>query len=118
MINAGAAGYLDKNVGAEKLVDSIRRAASGESLFDEQQKKRARQWHEGIEKKWNSLSEREKQVLRLLAEGASNKDIASKLRISLKTVDKHLEKIYQKLGVSSRAQAVAWGIEHGGDFPY
>lgn len=118
MIDAGAVGYLDKEVREEQLIGAIRRAASGESLYDEQQKKRARQWHEEIEKKWNSLSEREKQVLQLLVEGTSNKDMASKLRISLKTVDKHLERIYQKLGVSSRAQAVMWGVEHGGDFPY
>jgi ATP/maltotriose-dependent transcriptional regulator MalT len=56
--------------------------------------------------------------MRLLADGASNKDISSKLRISLKTLDKHLERIYQKLEVSSRAKAVVWGVNHVGDFPY
>jgi DNA-binding NarL/FixJ family response regulator len=79
------------------LIEAIRRAASGENLFNEQQKKRARKWHEEVEKKWSSLSERERQVLRLLADGLSNKDIASKLSITIKTLDKHLEKIYQKL---------------------
>ena len=54
----------------------------------------------------------------LLANGLNNKDISSKLRISSKTVDKHLERIYQKLEVTSRAEAVLWGIAHGGDFPY
>ena len=118
MIDAGAVGYLDKEMRAEQLINVIRRAASGENLYNEQQKKRAHQWHEEVEKKWKSLSERERQVLRLLAQGMSNKDISSKLQVSSKTVDKHLERIYQKLEVTSRAEAVLWGNEHMGDFPY
>jgi DNA-binding NarL/FixJ family response regulator len=118
MMEAGAVGYLDKEMKAEQLINAIRRAVSGESLFDEQQKIRAHKWREGIEKKWKSLSERERQVLRLLAEGQNNKDIASTLSITIKTLDKHLEKIYQKLEVTSRTAAVLWGKENAGDFPY
>jgi RNA polymerase sigma factor (sigma-70 family) len=118
MIDAGAVGYLDKDARAEQLIDAIRRAASGESLFDEEQKRRAYKWHEEVEKKWNSLSERERQILRLMADGVSNKEISSKLSVSESTVEKHLEKVYQKLEVSSRAKAVLWGIENNKDFPY
>jgi DNA-binding NarL/FixJ family response regulator len=118
MMEAGAVGYLDKEARAEQLIEAIRRAASGGSLFDEEQKRRARKWHEEVEKRWNSLSEKERQVLRLLAEGLNNKDIASRLGITIKTLDKHLEKIYQKLGVTSRAEAVVWGKDNVGDFPY
>lgn len=118
MMEAGAVGYLDKESKAEQLIEAIRRAASGESLYDEWQKKRARKWREEVEKKWNELSERERQVLRLLVDGLNNKDIALKLGISIKTLDKHLEKIYQKLTVSSRVEAVLWGKENMGDFPY
>jgi DNA-binding NarL/FixJ family response regulator len=118
MIDAGAAGYLKKEVNAEQLINSIKRAALGEKLFDQQQFARARHWHEDIENKWNSLSKRECQILYLLADGASNKDIASHLLISLKTVDKHLERIYQKLDVGCRAKAVVWGMKNRGDFPY
>ena len=118
MIDAGAVGFLDKETRAEQLIEAIRRAASSENLYDEMQKKRARKWHEEVETKWNSLSEREKRVLRLLVEGMSNKDISSNLCISAKTVDKHLERIYQKLEVTSRAKSVLWGTEHMGDFPY
>lgn len=118
MMDAGAVGYLDKEVNAEQLIDAIRRTVSGESLFDEQQKTRATKWHEEVEKKWNSLSEREQQILRLLADGASNKEISSKLSVSESTIEKHLEKIYQKLEVTSRAKAVLWGIENCMDFPY
>lgn len=118
MMEAGAVGYLDKESKAEQLIEAIRRAATGESLFDEEQKRRARKWREEVEKRWNSLSERERQVLRLLAEGLNNKDIASRLGITIKTLNKHLEKIYQKLAVTSRVDAVLWGKENMGDFPY
>lgn len=118
MMEAGAVGFLDKEARAEQLIEAIRRAASGESLYDEWQKKRARKWREEVEKKWNELSERERQVLKLLAEGLHNKDIASSLGITIKTLEKHLERIYQKLGVASRVDAVLWGKEHVGDFPY
>jgi RNA polymerase sigma factor (sigma-70 family) len=118
MMDAGAVGYLDKDARAEQLIDAIRRAASGESLFDEHQKRRAQRWHEDVEKKWNNLSERERQILRLMANGASNKEISAKLSVAESTVEKHLERIYQKLEVSSRPKAVIWGIENCMDFPY
>lgn len=118
MIDAGAVGYLDKEMKAEQLINAIRRAVSGENLFDEFQKKRAHKWHEEVEEKWNNLSEKERQVLRLLTDGLGNKDIASKLSITVKTLDKHLERVYKKLAVTSRTEAVLWGKEHVGDFPY
>ncbi len=118
MMETGAVGYLDKEARAEQLIDAIRRAVSGENLFDEQQKRRAQKWHEEVEKKCNSLSERERQILRLMVDGASNKEISAKLSISESTVEKHLERIYQKLEVTSRAKAVLWGIENSKDFPY
>lgn len=118
MMDAGAVGFLDKEMREEQLIDAIRRAASGESLFDEQQKRRADKWRKGVEKKWNSLSERERQILRLIADGANNKEISLKLSISESTVEKHLERIYQKLAVTSRAKAILWGIENCMDFPY
>ncbi len=118
MMDAGVAGYLDKELGAEQLINAIRLAASGKNLYDEQQKTRVLKWHDEVEKKWNSLSERERQILRLLAKGLSNKDISSSLYISPGTVNKHLERIYQKLEVDSRAEVILWGIENSRDFPY
>ena len=118
MMDANAVGYFDIDVRAEQLIGAIRRAASGGRLFDEQQKRRAQKWHEDVEKKWNSLSERERQILRLMADGASNKEISSKLNLAESTVEKHLEKIYEKLGVTSRPKAVLWGIKNCMDFPY
>lgn len=117
-MDGGAVGYLNEEMQAKSLVESIRRAAGGETLFDDQQRQRASQWRECIEKKWNSLMEREQQILRLLADGKNNKEISSSLCISESTVEKHLEKIYKKLEVSSRGQAICWGIENCVDFPY
>ena len=118
MMEAGAAGYLDKSIREEGLIDAIRRAAGGESLFNEIQRLRVQNWRADIEKKWNSLSDREKAILRLLAMGASNKFISKDLGVTPKTIEKHLERIYQKLGVTSRAEAALWGNEHRRDFPY
>jgi len=118
MMNAGAVGYLDKDIQADQLINAIRRAALGESLYDENQKRRVHKWEEDIEKKWNSLSKREQDVLCLLTDGMSNKEMSSKLGISVKTLDKHLEKIYEKLAINSRIQAVIWKVKQMGDFPY
>lgn len=111
MIEAGVAGYLDKKLRAGQLVSAIRRAACGESILDKSQLQRARRWREDVSRKWECLSKREREVLHLLTEGAKNKRIAETLGISVKTVQKHLENIYQKLGVTSRAEAIHWWIE-------
>ena len=118
MMEAGVAGYLDKNIHREGLVDAIRRAACGEYLFTDGQERRAERWHREVEEKWNSLSAREKKILRLLTTGASHKSISTELHIAPKTLEKHLERIYRKLGVSSGTEAALWGREHLGDFPY
>lgn len=117
-MQAGVAGYLDKEISEEQLVEAIRRAARGERLFSQGQKLRVERWRREREDKWNSLSEREREILRLLVLGATNRFISAELRIAPKTVEKHLERIYQKIDVSSRTKAALWGLEHGRDFPY
>jgi DNA-binding NarL/FixJ family response regulator len=111
MMEAGVAGYLDKKLRAGQLISAIRRAARGEFIFDKNQLERARRWREDVSRKWESLSQRECEVLQMLTEGAKNKMIAESLGITVKTVQKHLENIYQKLGVTSRAEAIHWWIE-------
>jgi len=59
------------------------------------------------------LTEREKHILKLIAEGLKNKDIAHTLSISESTVENHIHKIYQKLNISSRAQATAYAFQIG-----
>jgi len=98
MMEAGAAGYLDKKLRAGELISSIRRAARGEILFDKEQIERARRWREDVTAKWESLSDREQEVLQLLTEGADNKALADFLGVTINTVEKHLANIYKKLG--------------------
>ena len=116
MMDAGAAGYLDKKIRSNDMLAAIRRAARGEYLFDKEQIKRANHWREEISKKWESLSTREREVLQLLTEGDDNQKIAVLLGISINTVEKHLKNIYEKLGVTSRTEAVHWWVEKGTDF--
>ncbi len=116
MLEAGAAGYLDKKLRAGQLISAIRRAARGEFLFDKEQLKRARNWREAVTTKWESLSGREREVLQLLTDGQDNHAIAASLGISINTVEKHLKSIYKKLGVTSRTEAVHWWVEKGTDF--
>jgi DNA-binding NarL/FixJ family response regulator len=111
MLEAGVAGYLDKKLRAGQLISAIRRAAHGEFLFDKQQLERARRWREDVSRKWESLSEREREVLQMLTEGVENKAISTSLGITVNTVEKHLENIYRKLGVKSRTEAVHWWVE-------
>jgi DNA-binding NarL/FixJ family response regulator len=111
MMDAGVSGYLDKKLRAGQLITAVRRAACGEFLFDKEQLQRARRWREDVCKKWDSLSSRESEVLQLLTEGAKNKGIAESLGVTVKTIDKHLENIYRKLGVTSRAEAIHWWVE-------
>jgi DNA-binding NarL/FixJ family response regulator len=117
MIDAGASGYLGKEASAEQLIHAIRQAARGNALFDKAQISRARQWHEDVERKWSSLTNQERHILRMLGEGIDNKQIALNLSITTKTVEKHLTNIYEKLGVTSRAEAIVWWLERGRDFP-
>ena len=66
----------------------------------------------------NELSKREQEVFRLLLQGKSNKEIASSLEISPKTVEEHLTSIYVKIRVKSRGEAILWGLAQTRDFPH
>lgn len=116
MMEAGVAGYLDKKLRASQLISAIRRAACGEILFDKEQIERVRRWREETGNKWESLSNREREVLQKLTEGADNNAIAASLEIKNNTVEKHLTNIYKKLNVKSRTEAAVWWLEKGGDF--
>ncbi|MEW5831023.1 MAG: response regulator transcription factor [Chloroflexota bacterium] len=108
MMDAGAVGLVGKTEPAEKLVESIRLAARGEILFDEDQLSRARRWREDAGRKWDNLTEREREILRLLAEGLNNDTIAERLAFSPKTAAFHVASVLRKLEVESRGEAAAW----------
>lgn len=115
MMEAGAAGYMSKSESADRLIGAIRRAAQGEILFDVEQFARARLWRETVSEKLASLTERERQVLKLVAQGLDNKAIARSLEITSKTAAFHVTNILEKLGLDSRQKAVAWIHAHLSD---
>lgn len=112
MIEAGAVGFLAKGEVPRRIVESVRCAAQGEILFTREQRARARRWREEVGKRWDSLTERERKVLRLLAEGLSNEAVAEALGVTKRTVETHVTSILDKLGVESRLQAVVWLHDH------
>lgn len=109
-VEAGASGYLLKDAPPDELIAAIRAAAAGETALAPAIAGRllAR-----LRTPQPSLSSRETEVLRLVADGASNNDIAARLHISDATVKSHLVHIYTKLGVSSRTAAVATARDRG-----
>jgi two-component system, NarL family, nitrate/nitrite response regulator NarL len=96
---AGAQGSVLKRGSAEELVATLRRVAAGKQAFDPSHPKRPRGR--------GALSPREREVIRLLATGATNREIAAALSIGPETVKTLLRRTYDKLGVSRRAEAVA-----------
>lgn len=113
MIDAGAAGYLDKQIPAPQLVQAIRRAVQGECLYDVEQLHRAQRWRTEVRARWASLTPREQTVLRALALGMRVPDIAQHLHISPHTVDTHLRNLAHKLKVGNRVEMVAWALNNG-----
>jgi two-component system, NarL family, response regulator LiaR len=114
---AGAAGYLLKNTPLKHLVGAIRLVHSGEGVFDLKATGRiiSRLTAEKIEKNrgFEELHPRELQVLDRVAQGVGNKEIATQLFISERTVQTHLSNIFRKLRVNSRTEAVLYAIKEG-----
>lgn len=110
-IEAGATGYLLKDISREELYSAVRATARGESVLAPGVAARliGRMRAPAEEK----LSSRELEVLQLVAEGASNSEIASRLHISQATVKSHLVHIFGKLGVSDRTAAVTVALQRG-----
>ncbi|WP_198934345.1 MULTISPECIES: response regulator [Glutamicibacter] len=109
-IEAGAAGYLLKDVSAQTIVDSIRQAAAGQMVLAPEMTLRV---VEGMRRPKIELTAREKDVLAQLATGAGNKQIAKALFVSEATVKTHLVHIFDKLQASSRTDAINKATEHG-----
>lgn len=109
-IEAGAAGYLLKAVDPDEIVTAIRRAAAGETVLAPELASRvlAR-----MRRPRPKLTRREVDVLRLLATGAANKEIAQTLFVTEATVKSHLVHLFAKLGVDSRARAIHVAREQG-----
>ncbi|MDN4172576.1 response regulator transcription factor [Nocardioides sp. SOB77] len=112
-LDNGAAAYLSKAVSADQLVDVLERVRDGETVTpDETSPDEAGQFG-----RWPGeelgLSQREAEVLALITQGLSNEEIGQRAYIGINTVKTYIRTLYRKIGVSRRAQAVAFGIEHG-----
>lgn len=110
-LRAGARGYLLKDIGRDDLVHAIRTVHEGGSLLQPMAASRLIERLDSGGR--HRLTEREMEVLRLVASGARNKEIAAKLVVSIGTVKFHIANIYQKLGVQSRTEAVRAAAERG-----
>ena len=111
-VRAGAIGYLLKDTQADALCQAIKAAAAGQVQLTPRAAARLMQAVSAPESP-EDLTERETEVLRLLAQGQSNKQIAHRLHISEKTVKTHVSNILSKLGVQSRTQATLYAIRIG-----
>jgi DNA-binding NarL/FixJ family response regulator len=108
-LDAGARGYLLKSAVDLDLPDAVRRAAAGERVLDA---KLARAGEARGERP-RELSARETEVLQLICEGLSNRDIAARLSLSVNTVAVHRANIMNALGVHKTAELVVYAIQHG-----
>ena len=111
-VRGGAQGYVLKNATRDELLAAVRKVAAGGQSFDEVVV-RALLRGDQREVLCSLLTARELEILRLVAGGKTNKEIAAQLFISSDTVKGHLETTYRKLGVSDRAHAVAVAIRNG-----
>jgi len=123
-VKAGAVGYILKDVSPEQLVHAVRLASRGESLIDPALAARVlaefsklstngERTQQGATGVYAALTPREMQVLNLVAQGKSNKEIARELCIEEKTVKNHMSNIFAKLQVNDRTQALIYAVRHG-----
>lgn len=119
LLEAGACGYLLKNARGSEVVGAIRAVRSGESVLDAAVTRKLLTRvidpakGGGQRQSGGQLTIRENEILRLAAAGMSNKDIADKLFLSLRTVKAHLTNIFNKMGCGSRTDAIIKGLKQG-----
>lgn len=118
MLGAGACGYVLKGAGFSELMEAVNYVSKGhrylsplvrDTLLDDYIENLGKYTHEGKD----PLSGREREVLQLLAEGKSNKEIASVLCVTVNTIDAHRKHISEKLGLKSVAELTKYAITHG-----
>lgn len=116
VVRAGASGYLVKDAAASELLNAVRKLARGEVYFDPHAAKALAEVYRSPkpgEEGLDSLTSREREVLHLVTEGRSTKEIASLLDISPKTAENHRTRVMQKLGVHNTAELVRYAAQRG-----
>lgn len=112
-LRAGASGFLLKEMNGDELVDAIRGAAKGKPQLHPEIAKRLMARAPMPEDPFETLTERELDLLKLLARGMSNKEIAAQLTLTEMTVKGYVSDIFMKLGVSDRTQAALMAVRFG-----
>jgi DNA-binding NarL/FixJ family response regulator len=107
-LDAGAIGYLLKDAAPDELARAIRAAARGEAPLHPRAARELLDRHRG----GPQLTDREQEILTLVAQGLPNKLIARRLEISERTVKGHLTRVFERIGVTDRTQAALWAREH------
>mgnify|MGYP001019041799 CR=1 FL=1 len=117
IIRAGARGYVTKSISADDLVAAIERVATGDAVFSPRLAGFVLDAFSGaidvasIDEDLDRLSQREREVLRLIARGYAYKEIARELFISIKTVETHVSSVLRKLQLSNRHQLTRWATD-------
>jgi DNA-binding NarL/FixJ family response regulator len=111
-LDAGAAGYVLKHAEPDELLEAIRAAHDGGSPLDPKAARVLLDRQRSSPGSPAKMSEREVEVLRLVAAGKANKNIARELGIAERTVKAHLTSIFQRIGVTDRTQAALWARDH------
>ena len=115
-LRGGAAGYVLKNSTSEELVAAVRAVVGGGSYIHPKMAALLTKQLSGADgdkdRSYQQLSTRELEILQLIAKGYTNKEISEQVYLSVKTVEAHRSKIYQKLGLKSRADLVAYALRH------
>jgi len=113
-LRAGASGYLTKDADRNQIAQAVRTAAAGQSVLDPQVQRRLLATATAPGNLLpDELAPREAEVLALIAEGLSNREIARRLYVSEATVKSHINRLFAKTGVRDRAQAVQYAYRHG-----
>jgi DNA-binding NarL/FixJ family response regulator len=118
-LRAGAKGYLLKDSAQVDLIDAIRSVAAGRAFFSPAVSKLLREDYishlqaRGIDDSYELLSDREREILQLIGEGRSNKEVANLLNLSLYTVETHRSHILQKLNIHSIPELVLYAVRKG-----
>jgi DNA-binding NarL/FixJ family response regulator len=117
VIRGGARGYVTKSISGEELVDAIRRVSEGDAVFSPRLAGFVLDAFSGaidlatIDEDLDRLSQREREVLRLIARGYAYKEVARELFISIKTVETHVSSVLRKLQLSNRHQLTRWATD-------
>jgi DNA-binding NarL/FixJ family response regulator len=119
VIRAGARGYVTKTISTAELADAIRRVAAGDAVFSHRLagfvldafSAAPAEVKPSFDPELDQLTSREREVLRLIAQGYTYKEVAAELFISVKTVESHVSSVLRKLQLSSRHQLTRWAAE-------